>query len=159
MILRELTLNNFCLYRGEHGRCHHCARLVQAAPWIPRGFFACASAVSLALSYLHQAFRLMPLAQRVQRSFTVRSDVMAQDTKARPQKPPEKKIGPFASGIGVAIWLNETESDDGQIRTFRSITLNPRRYFDSKSGQWKDAASYQQSDLPSLIFSLQKSHA
>ena len=81
---------------------------------------------------------------------------MAQDTKARPQKPPEKKIGPFASGIGVAIWLNETESDDGQIRHFRSVTLNPRRYFDSKSGQWKDAASYQQSDLPSLIFSLQK---
>lgn len=81
---------------------------------------------------------------------------MLQDTKTRPQKPPEKKIGPFASGIGVAIWLNETETDDGQVRHFRSVTLNPRRYFDSKSGQWKDAASYQQSDLPGLIFSLQK---
>ncbi len=81
---------------------------------------------------------------------------MSNDTKTRPAKPPEKKIGPFASGIGVAIWLNETESDDGQIRHFRSVTLNPRRYFDSKSGQWKDASSYQQSDLPGLIFSLQK---
>ncbi len=81
---------------------------------------------------------------------------MAQDTKPRSQKPPEKKIGPFASGIGVAIWLNEAESDDGQVKHFRSISLNPRRYFDQKSGQWKDAASYQQSDLPSLIFSLQK---
>ncbi|MBM3970814.1 MAG: hypothetical protein FJ302_13300 [Planctomycetes bacterium] len=81
---------------------------------------------------------------------------MAQDTRARPQKPPEKKVGPFASGIGVAIWLNETESDDGGIRHFRSVTINPRRYFDQKSSQWKDAASYQQSDLPALIFALQK---
>ena len=81
---------------------------------------------------------------------------MANETKARAQMPPEKKIGPFTCGIGVAIWLNESESDDGQHRVFRSVTINPRRYFDAKSGQWKDAASYQQSDLPSLIFSLQK---
>ena len=81
---------------------------------------------------------------------------MANETKARPQKPPEKKIGPFTSGIGVAIWLNEAELENGEHRQFRSITINPRRYFDSKSGQWKDAASYQQADLPSLIFSLQK---
>ena len=45
---------------------------------------------------------------------------MSNDTKARPQKPPEKKIGPFASGIGVAIWLNESENNDGAIRHFRS---------------------------------------
>ena len=32
---------------------------------------------------------------------------------------PEKKIGPFASGVGVAIWLNTTETDDGP-RSFRS---------------------------------------
>ena len=81
---------------------------------------------------------------------------MANETKARPQKPPEKKIGPFTSGIGVAIGLNEAELENGEHRQFRSITINPRRYFDSKSGQWKDAASYQQADLPSLIFSLQK---
>ena len=81
---------------------------------------------------------------------------MSQDTKTRPQNPPETKIGPFASGIGVAIWLNEVTGDDGSVRTFRSVTINARRYLDSKSGQWKDAASYQQSDLPGLIFSLQK---
>ena len=81
---------------------------------------------------------------------------MSNDTKARPQKPPEKKIGPFASGIGVAIWLNESETSDGEIRHFRSVTVNPRRYFDQKSGQWKDAASVQQSDLPALIFAMQK---
>ena len=81
---------------------------------------------------------------------------MSNDTKARPAKPPEKRIGPFASGIGVAIWLNEVTAEDGTVRRYRSVTLNPRRYFDQKSGQWKDSASYQQADLPSLIFSLQK---
>ena len=30
----------------------------------------------------------------------------------REHHPPEKKVGPFHSGIGVAIWLNE--SDDGE---------------------------------------------
>ena len=77
---------------------------------------------------------------------------MSQDTKTRPQKSPEKKIGPFASGIGVAIWLNEGTGEDGSVRFFRSVTINPRRYLDSKSGQWKDAASYQPSDLPALLF-------
>lgn len=48
-----------------------------------------------------------------------------QDTKTRPQKPPEKKIGPFASGIGVAIWLNEGTAEDGSVRFFRSVTINP----------------------------------
>ena len=81
---------------------------------------------------------------------------MSNDTKARPSKLPEKKIGPFANGIGVAIWLNDAEAEDGSVRKFRSITVNPRRYLDQKSGQWKDAASYQQSDLPALIFALQQ---
>lgn len=68
---------------------------------------------------------------------------------------PEKKIGPFASGVGVAIWLNTTETDDGQ-RSFRSISINPRRYYDKDEKQWKDAASYNPADLPALIFALQK---
>ena len=33
---------------------------------------------------------------------------------------------------------------------------NPRRYLDKKSGQWKDAASFQPSDLPALLFCLSK---
>ena len=45
---------------------------------------------------------------------------MPNDTKARPQKPPEKKIGPFSNGIGVAIWLNEATAEDGSVRHFRS---------------------------------------
>jgi hypothetical protein len=34
-------------------------------------------------------------------------------TRTTGARPPEKKIGPFAGGIGVAIWLNAVESGDG----------------------------------------------
>lgn len=43
-----------------------------------------------------------------------------------PPRGPEKKIGPFAGGIGVAVWLNTIENDDGGTRKDRSITLSPR---------------------------------
>ena len=74
---------------------------------------------------------------------------------ARPSRHPEKKIGPFAGGIGVAIWLNSAETDDGP-RVFRSITVNPRRYLDRESGEWKDAGSFNPGDLPALIYALTK---
>ena len=74
----------------------------------------------------------------------------------RPQRsPPEHKIGPFAGGIGVAIWLNTADTDEG-AKQFRSITIAPRRYQDRETGQWKDAGSFNPSDLPALIFALQK---
>lgn len=73
----------------------------------------------------------------------------------RPSRRPEKKIGPFHGGIGVAIWLNTADGDDGP-KQFRSITIAPRRYLDRESGEWKDAGSYGPSDLPALIFALQK---
>lgn len=68
---------------------------------------------------------------------------------------PEKKIGPFAGGIGVAIWLNTVDTDEGP-KQFRSISIAPRRYQDRQSGEWKDAGSFNPSDLPALIFALQK---
>lgn len=68
---------------------------------------------------------------------------------------PEKKIGPFASGVGVAIWLNTSETESG-VRQFRSITINPRRYYDKQDKDWKDAGSYNPADLPALIFALEK---
>ncbi len=71
------------------------------------------------------------------------------------RQPPEKKIGPFAGGIGVAIWTNTVESDDGP-RQYRTITIAPRRYQDKKTGEWKDAGGFAPSDLPALIFALQK---
>lgn len=79
-------------------------------------------------------------------------------TRERPEAPPklpEKKIGPFAAGVGVAIWINEVETDGGS-RKIRSITINPRRYFDAESNQWKDAPSFRPSDLPALLFALTK---
>lgn len=72
-----------------------------------------------------------------------------------PPRLPEKKIGPFAGGIGVAIWINEVETEGGP-RKIRSITVNPRRYFDQDSQQWKDAPSFRPSDLPALLFALAK---
>jgi hypothetical protein len=68
---------------------------------------------------------------------------------------PEKKIGPYPGGIGVAIWLNTIETDEGQ-RQLRSITISPRRYRDPESGEWKDAPSYRPTDLPALLFALSK---
>jgi hypothetical protein len=77
----------------------------------------------------------------------------------KPQKPsvhhPEKKIGPYASGIGVAIWSNTIDTEHGP-RQIRSITVSPRRYRDPQTGDWKDAPSYRPADLPALIFALQK---
>ena len=71
------------------------------------------------------------------------------------RSPPEKKIGSFAGGIGVAIWLNTADTDDGPKR-FRTITIAPRRFQDKETGEWKDAGSFNPSDLPALIFALGK---
>jgi len=74
---------------------------------------------------------------------------------SRPARQPEKKIGPFAGGIGVAIWINTAETADGP-RPFRSVTIAPRRYYDREAKEWKDAGSYNPGDLPALIYALQK---
>jgi hypothetical protein len=74
----------------------------------------------------------------------------------RAAHPPEKKIGPYGGGgISVAIWLNRVETDDGP-REIRSLTISPRRYKDRETGEWRDAPSLRPSDLPALIFALQK---
>jgi hypothetical protein len=80
---------------------------------------------------------------------------MSQEQSPRPSRQPEKKIGPFAGGIGVAIWVNAAETPEGP-RVFRSITISPRRYLDRESGEWKDASSYNPGDLPALIYALTK---
>jgi hypothetical protein len=68
---------------------------------------------------------------------------------------PEKKIGPYPGGIGVAVWVNTVDTDNGP-RKIRSITISPRRYRDSETGEWRDAPSFRPGDLPALIFALQK---
>ena len=74
------------------------------------------------------------------------------DSEARK---PERKIGPFAGGISVAIWCNSAETDDGP-RQFRSISISPRRYQEQGTGKWKNAKSFQPSDIPILMFALQQ---
>ncbi len=77
-----------------------------------------------------------------------------QETK-KPKRHPEKKIGPFANGVGVCVWLNTIETDNGP-KMLRSITINERRYFDQESQQWKGIASYNPADLPALLFAITK---
>ena len=66
---------------------------------------------------------------------------------------PEMKFGPFSGGMSVAIWRNTIETEKGP-REVRSVTINPRRYKDATTGEWKDS-SFRQSDLPVLILALQ----
>ena len=89
---------------------------------------------------------------------TTQSPVVPAKNERRKPRQPEKKIGPFAGGVGVAIWINDAQTDDGP-KMFRSITINPRRYFDQESQQWKNAPSYGPTDLPALIFALQQAQA
>lgn len=69
---------------------------------------------------------------------------------------PEKKWGPFAGGAGVAVWLNEFETEEG-TRYTRSITLAPRRFRDPKTKEWRDGA-YRPVDLPSLLLAIDAAH-
>lgn len=68
---------------------------------------------------------------------------------------PEVKYGPFHGGVGVAVWVNEVQTDSGP-RFFRGVTIQPRRYRDKKSGEWKDSGSFRATDLPALILALEK---
>jgi hypothetical protein len=83
----------------------------------------------------------------------------ATKTKRKPAAPrrPEKKYGPFHGGVGLAVWLNQVEDETGP-RFFRSVTINPRRYRDAKTGQWLDSVSFRASDLPALILALEAAH-
>lgn len=80
---------------------------------------------------------------------------MAAKAKRPASRPryPEKKWGPFHGGVGLAVWLNEVETDAGP-RFFRSVSLQPRRYRDKKTGIWKDAASLRPTDLPALMLAM-----
>ena len=78
-----------------------------------------------------------------------------QKQSQQPPNRPEIKFGPFPGGISVVVWRNEVKTDGGS-RTMRSISVSPRRYRDSETGEWKDSPSYRPSDIPALVFGLQK---
>jgi len=71
---------------------------------------------------------------------------------------PEKKFGPYAGGIGVAIWCNTAETDDGP-KQFRSLSISPRRYRDEESGKWRDSSGFRPSDIATLQFALSQAQA
>ena len=68
---------------------------------------------------------------RLVMSDTKQSPVPPAKNERRKPRQPEKKIGPFAGGVGVAIWMNRAQTDDGP-KMFRSITINPRRFYDQE---------------------------
>lgn len=68
---------------------------------------------------------------------------------------PELKVGPFAGGIAVNVWRNTVQTEQGP-RVIRSITISPRRYRDTESGEWKDSYSYRPIDVTALILALEK---
>ena len=63
---------------------------------------------------------------------------------------PEKKIGPFTGGIAVTVWKNTVQTEH-RPRSYRSVTISPRRYQDRLTGQWKDSNSLNPGDLPEPI--------
>src|SRR2546426_32045 len=77
--------------------------------------------------------------------------------QATPRRP-EKKWGPFPGGVGVAVWLNEVETEQGK-RFFRNISIAPRRYRDSKTGEWEDSGSFRPQDLGVLLLALEAAQA
>src|SRR5437870_9384056 len=72
-----------------------------------------------------------------------------------PAKPPELKIGPFQGGIGVAVWLNQIQTESGP-KTIRSVTIAPRRYLHRETGEWRNSGSFRPGDLTALILALEK---
>jgi hypothetical protein len=70
----------------------------------------------------------------------------------------ERKFGPFHGGVGVAVWLNQVQTDD-RPRFFRSVTITPRRFFHRQSGEWRDAGSFRSTDLPALVLALEAARA
>src|SRR5436305_12720518 len=74
-----------------------------------------------------------------------------------PRHQPERKYGPFHGGVGVAVWLNQVQTDDGP-RFYRGLTIAPRRFRDPKTGDWKDAGSLRATDVQVLILALQAAH-
>jgi hypothetical protein len=82
---------------------------------------------------------------------------MSTTTKKAPQtspRRPEKKWGPFAGGVGVAIWLNEVETPEGR-KFFRTLTIAPRRYKNAESGEWMNSPGFRPQDLSAIILGLQ----
>jgi hypothetical protein len=67
----------------------------------------------------------------------------------------DRKYGPFARAISIAIFRNTIETGSGP-RDGQSSTINPRRFKDNQTGEWKDG-SFRPTDLPVILLALQSS--
>jgi hypothetical protein len=79
----------------------------------------------------------------------------AQETSYAPQA--VMPVKSFRSGaICVSIWENESLSDEGQVKSYKTVSFD-RRYKD-KNGVWKSSSSLRANDLPKAVLILQKAY-
>jgi hypothetical protein len=78
-------------------------------------------------------------------------------TKQR-QTPHNAPVKSFRSGaLQVAIWENENIGEDGQPRSYKTVSFE-RRYKDPKSGEWKSSNQLRINDLPKAALILSKAY-
>lgn len=61
-----------------------------------------------------------------------------------------------ASPIAATVWTNEAMTKDGEVRLFRTITLE--RSYKDKEDQWKKTNSLRITDLPKATLVLNKAY-
>ncbi len=65
---------------------------------------------------------------------------------------PEKKFR--ASPITATIWANEVKSKEGDLKMFRTISLE--RSYKDKEDKWRSTGSLRVNDLPKAVLVLNK---
>jgi hypothetical protein len=73
---------------------------------------------------------------------------------------PAYKIGPIPadrnSAVAVSIYQEECTDHEGRVSTVHSVNVQSR--WRDADGTWKDSASLRRSQLPVLMYCLQKAH-
>jgi len=69
-------------------------------------------------------------------------------------KQPEKKFR--AGPIQAAVWDNVAQSEDGQARSYKTITFE--RSYKDKDGNWKSTHTLRTGDLPRLTLLATKAY-
>lgn len=67
---------------------------------------------------------------------------------------PEKKIR--AIPVTATIWVNEVKTNEGEVRSFRTISLE--RSYKDKEGNWHNTSSLRVNDLPKATLVLNKAY-
>mgnify|MGYP006297724397 FL=1 len=67
---------------------------------------------------------------------------------------PEKKFR--AAPVTATIWVNEVKTKDGDVRSFRTISLE--RSYKDKEGNWHNTGSMRVNDLPKAVLVLNKAY-